>query len=892
MGHQYESLRNDLVDMGYSETFGAESASLIARLFADVCSYKEQCSDARNKLRAVLQEKQEKDAMAEAYRQANAKAIVEVNALHQNMMYFKEDHLRKVKELEGLLHKAEEHRRKCEFVKVECQKRVSLLEKESQLKSDRILQLQSRASAQAIIHVTEATKAAPSHRAQGMEVTSLLTRQQGSTGGGHATTPRHPRDAREIDVLRLADTRIHQLQDERQQLKESLHQSRATLELLQQRVEARDREIERLSRLLRDGIPYKALSENGRCSCKLQEEPAPDPKVTLPADQAPCPELRKSVAALKPAKHVRKVNFGHLQRKAEPLGKDLKQTKNKRLASSGGEDASCAENAKFREVLEALRLEKRTLQERVQQMASNERELLREMERLCKEQHRDPAPKDPECDGLQALVRSLERERDHYKEELVQLHQTLESGNLRPKNAAPTSTRGISESQQTLPKERRPGPVPTENSSEGPPWLQEEATRLSALVGELSEHRDQLRVERDRQAKQLAALQEEIRKRDREMKNTELTCKATEDHVDNLQGSIRAREQELARLKLRIQELDDDARSAHAEILRLVRENGQLRDNLTLVAKEHQNMAADLDNAVQQREEFKIQIQEYVTEVARVQELLQLKDQERTDLLEQYGSLVAANADLRAQTEQSQAKHSNGRAELRRLQEQTAQYEATTVKQEERLKILEASTSSLEEALQRSDADRQRLREELQRSTELRSKLGEQLKELQKQLVEEQATNHSMSGHLRRLEDDLSLARNEAATARSDASGLESLLSESRERHCHADLSLRQLSVELDAVKEQLRLGAVNREAQAEENNLLRTRLAEFEQTVAQLRQQLVNEQFEREKCQEDFRRWKEQQQGGLRGRLTLHGFAGTLQTKLNFSPENGAQPQ
>ncbi|CAN8032950.1 unnamed protein product, partial [Ixodes persulcatus] len=180
-------------------------------------------------------EKQEKDAMAEAYRQANAKAIVEVNALHQNMMYFKEDHLRKVKELEGLLHKAEEHRRKCEFVKAECQKRVSLLEKESQLKSDRILQLQSRASAQAIIHVTEATKAAPSHRAQGMEVTSLLTQQQGSTGGGHVTTPRHPRDAREIDVLRLADTRIHQLQDERQQLKESLHQSRATLELLQQR---------------------------------------------------------------------------------------------------------------------------------------------------------------------------------------------------------------------------------------------------------------------------------------------------------------------------------------------------------------------------------------------------------------------------------------------------------------------------------------------------------------------------------------------------------------------------------------------------------------------------------------------------------------------------------
>lgn len=47
-----------------------------------------------------------------------------------------------------------------------------------------------------------------------------------------------------------------------------------------------------------------------------------------------------------------------------------------------------------------------------------------------------------------------------------------------------------------------------------------------------------------------------------------------------------------------------------------------------------------------------------------------------------------------------------------------------------------------------------------------------------------------------------------------------------------------------------------------------------------------------REKCREEMRRLQQQQSAnGLRGKLTLHGFTGSLQTRLNFSPENGTTP-
>ncbi|XP_077518484.1 uncharacterized protein LOC144128719 isoform X2 [Amblyomma americanum] len=882
MGCKYDALRSDLLEMGYTEAFSVESAPLVARLWSDLCSYQEQCVDAKTTLRRTMLEKQEKEALAESYRKENAKALAEVNRLHGCIMQIKEKHTEKLKDLEDRLHEAEDHRKKFEFVKTDCANKIKHLEKEVQMKSERIIQLQSALSPQAVIHVTDTTKVPPSHRTQGIDLTSLLPKQHGPSTrkpGAAAST----RDAQEIDIIRMADTRIHQLQHERRDLKESLYRARASVDLLQQRVEAREAEIERLTRLLKDGLPHNALQAG--CSCGRQpQEQVPvqtggDEKIATVEPHIA--EPRKPVPGKQQVKQVRKVNLGHLHRKTDPRARDPKQAKSKRPASATKDSDLQVKDDAVEEQIQVLQQEKERLQERVKQLASNERQLLLEIQGLLASKGQSGS-----SDSSGAELRALQRERDHYKEELMRLHQALKSGNMRPNLASSSGSEGGG-SQMGSRTSQPPFPEDEQLLSRLE-LLQREVDKLTTRVENISKQRDQLLVEREGLTHQISALTERLKDKDKHAQAAHFTCRATESHIDRLQDSLQSKESEAVRLACRVRELEADAASAADSHSRLLQENQRLHENLTLVAKEHKSMAADLENAVQQKNDLELQIQEYVNKVARIEELLRTRDGEREDLLDQYRSLISANADLRTQAEHSQKEHTDSEAALGSLRQQLAKHLSMTAEQERKLASLGATVATLQESLQHSTAEGNRLQEELQKSSDSRAKLVQQLELLQEQLAKEQAVNHKFSGQLRRLEDDLSLARTEAATARSDATSLERLLAASREQRCETDMALQRLSVEMENMKEQLQAGATNREAQNEENNFLRSRLSEFEQTVEQLKQQVINEQYEREKCKEELRQLQQQSANGLRGKLTLHGFTGSFQTRLNFSPENG----
>ncbi|XP_054929410.1 uncharacterized protein [Dermacentor andersoni] len=882
MGFKYDALRSELAEMGYTEDFSLESAPLVARLWSDLCSYQEQSVDANTALRRTVQERQEKEDLAECYRKENAKAIAEVNRLHACVMQLKEKHTDKLKDLENRLHEAEHYKKKFEFVRADCANKIKQLEKELQLKSDRILQLQSALSTQAVVHVTDAAKVPASYRTQGIELTSLLPRQHGPAG----RKPRPQtavRDAQEIDIIRMADTRIHQLQYERRDLKESLYQSRVSADLLQQRIEARDAEIERLTRTLREGLPHTALQNGCSCGQKLQVQLQANEEGKGASTNPRSNEPQKPASGKQPVKQVRKVNFGHLHRKTDPRTRDPKSAKSKRPTSATRHTDQQSKGDTLEEQIQALEKEKRKLQERVKELASNERQLLLEIQGLLANKGQSAAS------DSSAELHALQRERDHYKDELMRLHQVLKSGNARHKLPSPN---GSESGNQTDSKNLQASQLSAEDEQllSRLELLQKEVDKLTATVDNLSKQRDHLLVERDSQARQLALLTEKLKEKDKDTQTAHFTCRATESHIDKLQDNLNSKESDVVRLTCRVRELEAEAASAAESHSHLLQENQRLHENLTLVAKEHKNMAADLENAVQQKKDLELQIQEYVIKVAKIEELLRTRDREREDLLDQYRSLISANADLRTQAEQSQKEQDSSDATLNSLRQQLARHMSVTTDQEQKLASLGATVAALQESLQHSAAEGSRLKEELQKSSDMRARLAEQVESLQDQLAKEQTVNNQISGHLRRLEDDLSLARTEAATARSDATSLERLLATSREQRCQTDIALERLSTEMENMKQELQAGATSRAAQNEENSFLRSKLSEFEHAVEQLKQRVVSEQYEREKCKEELKRLQQQAANGLHGKLTLHGFTGSLQTRLNFSPENGTR--
>ncbi|XP_037564335.1 centrosomal protein of 135 kDa-like [Dermacentor silvarum] len=375
-------------------------------------------------------------------------------------------------------------------------------------------------------------------------------------------------------------------------------------------------------------------------------------------------------------------------------------------------------------------------------------------------------------------------------------------------------------------------------------------SRLELLLREVDKQHDHLLVERDSQARQLA-LTEKLKEKDKDTQTAHFTCRATESHIDKLQDNLNSKESDVVRLACRGRELEAEAASAAESHSHLLQENQRLHENFTLVAKEHKNMASDLENAVQQKKDFELQIQEYVIKVAEIEELLRTRDREREDILDQYRSLISANADLLTQAEQSQKEQDSSDATLNSLRQQLARHMSAMTEQEPKLAPagftgINYGSLARVPAAESSAAERSRLKEELQKSSDMRARLVEQVESLQDQLAKEQTVNNQIFGHLRRLEDDLSLARTEAATARSDATSLERLLATSWEHRCQTDIALERISTEMENMKQEVQAGATSRAAQNEENSFLRSKLSEFEHTVEQLKQQVVSEQYAR----------------------------------------------
>ncbi|XP_037579510.1 polyamine-modulated factor 1-binding protein 1-like [Dermacentor silvarum] len=294
--------------------------------------------------------------------------------------------------------------------------------------------------------------------------------------------------------------------------------------------------------------------------------------------------------------------------------------------------------------------------------------------------------------------------------------------------------------------------VVTSDEMEGS--VEREVDKLTATVENLSKQHDRLLVERDSQARQIALLTEKLKEKDKDTQTAHLTRRATESHIDKLQDNLNSKESDVVRLTCRVRELETEAASGAESHSHLLQENQRLHENFTLVAKEHKNMASDLENAVPQKKEFELQIQEHVIKVAKIEELLRTRDREREDLLNQHRSLISANADLLTQAEQSEKEQDSSDATLNSLRQQLARHMSVTTEQEQKLASLGATMAALQESLQHSAAEGSRLKEELQKSSDMRARLVEQVESLQDQLAKEQTVNNHISGHLRRLTEN------------------------------------------------------------------------------------------------------------------------------------------
>lgn len=194
----------------------------------------------------------------EPYQADNARVINENNKLHQQLIKVQENSEQRIREMKAILRRFEHENSDLKFLNTQYLQRLRSQEKESERKTEKILELQEK-NFQAVIQTPGGKKKSIPFRRQRMELDCTLPEASTTT---KITSPTPP-DPYVADLLQVADQRMSQLQatvELRDRNREKLEDS---IQSMRKLIENREKEIERLTEMLKGGRPAEALAAEG-----------------------------------------------------------------------------------------------------------------------------------------------------------------------------------------------------------------------------------------------------------------------------------------------------------------------------------------------------------------------------------------------------------------------------------------------------------------------------------------------------------------------------------------------------------------------------------------------------------------------------------------------------
>uniref|UniRef100_H2Z637 Centrosomal protein of 135 kDa n=1 Tax=Ciona savignyi TaxID=51511 RepID=H2Z637_CIOSA len=470
---KFVTLRKRLDQLGYRQALGIESLPLVERLFSDLLHTTD--SLKKTKLGHSKHVSSNNDTTQliedsiEPYRVDNARLVQENNSIHLELVKTKEELEATSKSLKASIRQLEHENADLRFLNSQFIQKVKVVERESASKTDAIQKLQEK-NLQAVIQTPGGRKRTIPFRRQRMQIDSTLPPP--STNAYISTQPDDPYIA---DLIQVADTKIAQLGDEVKKLEQSEEINVNKIKNLRKQVEGRDREIDRLNRSLEGGRPQDVISLEAKnrsnerliSHLNLQVDYLQQSNQEL-EDRIKDLEDGKSLAVADSQRLSREVDRLHAElRDIDRLAQQLEQDKQDAVVAADREiheaqlelrqsqrygegaesklhdanvmrDRMMSENEKLHdeleeskrdiqrlnELLDKIQADKRLLSDKVTLLSSKEKSLILELEQFrvspSRARRRDRSPS-----KLDSFVRTLEQERDHYRDECEALQAML-----------------------------------------------------------------------------------------------------------------------------------------------------------------------------------------------------------------------------------------------------------------------------------------------------------------------------------------------------------------------------------------------------------------------------------------------------------------------------------
>ncbi|XP_010870556.2 centrosomal protein of 135 kDa isoform X1 [Esox lucius] len=397
----------------------------------------------------------------------------------------------------------------------------------------------------------------------------------------------------------------------------------------------------------------------------------------------------------------------------------------------------------------------------------------------------------------------------------------------------------------------------------------DELATLQKTVCILDREKDALQDDVDRKTESMAVLQDQLSAKEETLEEVRHTVTDMENSLDQLKGSLSSREREIASLRRQLDSAQEQLSGLGRDREIALRENRRLQDDLATMTRENQAVHAEMEEALHEKDELKMRVHSYISEVARIENMMTIKEQENREMLERFRMAHSESEDRELKLQHAEDLNNSIRLELlssdterRHLRETVGHQEREIQEHMSALQAYEAQVSSLARAMSRLEEELQEVRGE---KTVLLSDLAS-VRELcvkldsSKELSTRQLTSKSMelervTGELEDLRSEAELLKKQLASERLTVRNLETLLSSNRQKEFHTHLNASERESELKVLRDRLALADSRTAGHTREVSQLRGKVSQLQTEMDVLKRQLTTERFERERAVQEMRK-------------------------------------
>ncbi|XP_022058701.2 centrosomal protein of 135 kDa isoform X2 [Acanthochromis polyacanthus] len=397
----------------------------------------------------------------------------------------------------------------------------------------------------------------------------------------------------------------------------------------------------------------------------------------------------------------------------------------------------------------------------------------------------------------------------------------------------------------------------------------EEVAVLHKSVSALDREKDALQDEVDQKTEKLVVLQEELSKKEKTLADVRLTVTNMDTSLAQLQGALNSRERETASLRRQLDASQEELAGLRREKEITIRENRRLQDDLATMTRENQTVHVEMEEALHEKDELKLRVHSYISEVSRIEKLMASKEQENRDLLERFRMAHSDVEEREQKLQHAEGINNSIRLELlssdserRHLRDTVGNQEREIQQHMQALQAYEAQVSSLvrgmsrlEEELHKAQEEKAALLSDLASVRELCVKLDSGKELTARQLTSKSMDVERVTGELEDVRSEAELLKKQLASERLTVRNLETLLSTNRQKEFQTHLTASERESELKVLRDRLTLADSKTAEHAREVSQLRGKVSQLQTEMDVLKRQLTTERFERERAVQEIRR-------------------------------------